>query len=92
MATVAIGYADGYPRALAGKGQGWINGKKVPLIGRVSMDLCTFDVSMTENVKINDEIELIGDNIGLEDVAHAAGTIGYEILTALGSRYERIIR
>lgn len=92
MATIAVGYADGYPRSLSNKGYGFVNGYKVPLIGKVSMDLSVFDVSMVKDIKIDDEIELIGNNIKINEVANLAGTIGYEILTSLGKRYKRIYK
>ncbi len=89
--TAAVGYADGYFRSLANKGCGWIGGFKVPLIGFVSMDLTTFDVSDVpdEVLKNNNEIELIGDHITLNEVARRAGTITYEIITDFGKRYKR---
>lgn len=94
VATVALGYADGWLRSLSGCGCGYIGGCRVPLIGRVSMDLVTFDVSALpeETARPGDAIELIGANHGLDQVAAEAGTIGYEILTSLGARYHRIYR
>jgi len=94
LATAAIGYADGWPRSLSHRGCGWIAGKRIPLLGRVSMDLATFDVSAVDPVELapGATIELIGDRYGVDDAAADAGTIGYEILTALGSRYHRVYR
>lgn len=94
LATAAIGYADGWPRSLSHRGCGWLAGKRVPLLGRVSMDLATFDVSAVNSAALQPGamIELLGDHYGVDDVAADAGTIGYEILTALGSRYHRIYR
>jgi alanine racemase len=93
-ATVGLGYADGWLRSLGGRGCGFIGGHRVPLIGRVSMDLVTFDLSglPEEAARPGDWIELIGPGHGLDAVAAEAGTIGYEILTALGARYHRIYR
>lgn len=91
IAVAGIGYADGYMRALGNLGTGAIAGHKVALVGRVSMDLCAFDVSNVPRglCAPGDEIELIGPNAALESAAAAAGTINYEILTRLGSRLAR---
>lgn len=91
IATVAVGYADGYFRALGNRGHGVIEGVEVPLVGRVSMDLTTFDVGglPAEAVRPGDLIELIGPSHDLDALAAEAGTIGYEILTALGRRHHR---
>jgi alanine racemase len=92
IAVVPVGYADGYLRTLSNNSYGFFADKKVPLVGRVSMDMLIFDVSKipANKIKLGDEIELIGDNFTVDEVAKKAGTIGYEILTNLGSRYKRI--
>jgi alanine racemase len=92
IATVAAGYADGYPRSLSNRGQGVIAGHVVPLVGRVSMDLSTFDVSAVPAAKLAQatSLELIGPDLPIDAVAAAAGTIAYEILTSLGRRYHRV--
>jgi alanine racemase len=94
LATAAIGYADGWPRSMSHRGGGWLGGKRVPVLGRISMDLATFDVSAIDPAALHPGamIELIGDHYGVDDAAADAGTIGYEILTSLGSRYHRIYR
>jgi alanine racemase len=94
VATVAVGYADGWLRSLSQRGCGHIAGTRVPLLGRVSMDLLTFDVSAVDPALAHPGamIELLGESYGVDDVAADAGTIGYEILSALGSRYHRIYR
>lgn len=91
VATVAVGYADGYPRSLSNRGFGYIGGVRVPLVGRVSMDLASFDVTDVPAAQLTHEgfIELIGPHVTVDDVADAASTIGYEILTNLGRRYHR---
>jgi alanine racemase len=91
LATVAAGYADGYLRALSNRGVGRIGGLEVPLVGRVSMDLVTFDVSAVpaEVARPGATIELLGPDLGVDEIGRRAGTIGYEILTALGRRYHR---
>lgn len=89
IATVAAGYADGYLRALSGRSVGHVAGRAVPLIGRVSMDLLTFDVTDAPEVAPGSMITLIGPENPPDDLAARAGTIGYEILTSLGARYRR---
>lgn len=91
VATVAVGYADGFPRSLSNRGCGHVGGVRVPLVGRVSMDLITFDVSEAppEAVRPGAMIDLIGCENPVDAVAEQAGTIGYEILTSLGRRYCR---
>lgn len=93
LATVASGYADGYLRYLSNKGVGYIGDHRVPLVGRVTMDMLTFDVSSVPEVLLHEDatITLLGDKDGIrvDDVATAAGTIGYEILTSIGSRVAR---
>ena len=94
VATVAVGYADGWLRSLSHRGCGYIGGKRIPLLGRVSMDLVTFDVSAVDAAQARPgaSIELLGEHYGVDDAAADAGTIGYEVLTALGSRFHRIYR
>lgn len=90
IATVAAGYADGYLRALSGRSFGHLHGVKVALVGRVSMDLATFDVTGVPAARPGDRILLIGGEGNTpDDIAARCGTIGYEILTSLGARYAR---
>ncbi|MGE4281826.1 MAG: alanine racemase [Magnetospirillum sp.] len=91
VATVAFGYADGLFRSLGNCGFGVIGGVKVPVVGRISMDLTTFDVSAVpaDAVHPGAMIELIGPDHDADQLADEAGTIGYEVLTALGRRYLR---
>lgn len=92
VATVGVGYADGYPRSLGNKGCGYIGENRVPLIGRVSMDLITFDVTdvAADAARPGAYIDLIGPHNPVDDVAATAGTIAYEILTSLGPRLHRV--
>jgi alanine racemase len=92
IATVGVGYADGYLRSLSNRGCGYVGGRRVPLVGRVSMDLVTFDVTGVpiDQVQPGAVIDLIGPHNPIDRVAADAGTIGYEILTSLGSRYHRV--
>ena len=94
LATAAIGYADGWPRSMSHRGCGWLAGKRVPLLGRLSMDLATFDVSAVDPAALRPGalIELIGEHYTIDDAATDAGTIGYELLTSLGRRYHRVYR
>jgi alanine racemase len=87
-----VGYADGWLRALSNRGSAVIGGRRVPIIGRVSMDLVTLDVSGLDPhlVRPGGFAELIGPGHPVDEVAAEAGTIGYEILTALGRRYHRL--
>ncbi len=92
LATVAVGYADGWMRSLSQRGSGRIDGVRVPLLGRISMDLASFDVSAVDPsiARPGVFIELLGDDYGVDAAAADAGTIGYEILTSLGRRFHRI--
>lgn len=91
IATVSVGYADGYLRSLSGRGTAWLNGVELPLIGRVSMDTITLDVSALPEDATGPGtlVDLLSPQHTVDDVAARAGTIGYEILTSLGHRYER---
>jgi alanine racemase len=94
LATVGIGYADGWFRSLSHRGSGRISNTRLPLLGRVSMDFVVFDVSAVDPVLAQPGcfIELLGDDYGVDAAARDAGTIGYEVLTALGRRYHRVYR
>ena len=94
IATVAVGYADGYPRSLSGYGRAVLDGHDVAVVGRVSMDLITLDVSpVARDVAVPGAlVDMIGPNNDLDDMAERAGTIGYELLTSLGRRYHRVYR
>ncbi|MEM6307908.1 MAG: alanine racemase C-terminal domain-containing protein, partial [Pseudomonadota bacterium] len=87
IATVAAGYADGLIRAQSNKGTLWAGQTPCPIAGRVSMDMIGVDVSHLDVVP--DVLDIICPYQGIDDVADAAGTIGYEILTSLGARYSR---
>ena len=93
VATVAIGYADGVQRARANRGHVLVRGRRAPLIGMVSMDAITLDVSDVPGVEVGDTATLIGrdgdQSITAEEVAAWSSTISYEVLTSIGSRVER---
>lgn len=94
LATVAVGYADGWLRSLSHRASGRVGGVRVPLIGRVSMDLTVFDVTRVDPALVHPggTIELLDEDYGVDAAAADGGTIGYEILTALGRRYHRVYR
>lgn len=86
IATVACGYADGYPRAASNRAAALVDGRRAPLIGRLSMDLLMLDVSaLPEGMpQPGDAVDLLGSDYDVDALAAAAGTIGYELLTHLG--------
>lgn len=94
VATVAVGYADGWLRSASHRGTAGVAGQRVPIIGRISMDLMTLDVTGIDPTlaRPGGFVELIDETHGVDEVAAAAGTIGYEILTALGRRFHRVYR
>ena len=92
LATIAIGYADGWPRRLGNRGAAYFQGVRLPIAGRISMDTISLDVTALPEaaLRLGDYVELLGEHQGLEQVAADADTIAYEILTNLGRRYHRI--
>jgi len=93
-ATLAVGYGDGLPRALGNRGSVLLKGKRVPVVGRVSMDLTVVNISSLDGVEVGDVATLLGEEGGeritVDEVAELAGTISYEILTGLTSRLPRV--
>ncbi len=89
IATIGVGYADGYHRILTNQGHAIFDGTPIPLVGRVSMDLTTFDVTGVPAASPGDMLCLLGPLHGVDALAAEAGTNGYEILTSLGRRYQR---
>jgi alanine racemase len=93
IATIGVGYADGWPRSLGGRGKAYYGGIALPIAGRVSMDSITLDVTALSErgirLELGDEVELLGPHQDLAAVAADAGTIPYEILTGLGRRFHR---
>jgi alanine racemase len=90
IATVGVGYADGWPRALSNRGQACFEGTLLPLAGRVSMDLTTYDVTDHPGLAVGSWLELIGPGHPIDQVAAEAGMSAYELLTSLGRRYHRV--
>jgi alanine racemase len=92
VATIALGYADGWPRSLSGCGAAHAGAHVLPFIGRVSMDLITLDASAVPALRPGDRLELLGPGRPVDAIADEAGTNGYEILTRLGARFARTYR
>lgn len=90
IATASVGYADGWPRTLSSRGHAIFDGRAVPLVGRVSMDLTTYDVTDFPMIAAGSWLDLVAPDMTVDAVAAAAGTNGYEILTRLGARYTRM--
>ena len=90
IATVPAGYADGVNRLLSSQGEMLVRGKRVPILGRVCMDLTMLDVTDIDGVSIDDEVVIIGtqgnESISADEIAKKTGTINYEVLTSIGSR------
>ncbi len=86
IGVLACGYADGYPRRAPDGTPVWIAGKRVPLVGRVSMDMITVDLTDAPQVDVGTEAELWGRQVSVDEVAEGCGTIGYELLCALAQR------
>ncbi|HMX94316.1 MAG TPA: alanine racemase, partial [Elusimicrobiota bacterium] len=93
IATLPVGYADGYPRVLSNRGEVLLRGRRCPVVGRVTMDQILVDVTGLRGVDVGEEVVLIGQqggqNLTAEDLALAAGTIPYEILCGISKRVPR---
>ena len=96
IATLPIGYADGYGRILSNKAEVLIRGKRAPVVGKVTMDQTMLDVGGIRNVKVGDEVVLIGkqgfDEIRTEKLARLAGTIAYEFICSISNRVPRLYK
>lgn len=94
IATIPVGYADGYSRLLSGKAKVIINGKAAPVVGRICMDQCMVDVTDVGEIKVGDEVILLGEENGIkydaDDMAKDIGTINYEIICMLKQRIPRV--
>lgn len=92
IATLPFGYADGFSRNFSNQGEVFINGRKAPIVGRISMDLVNIDVTdlPPSDIFLGQEVEIIGNYCTPDKIANIIGTIGYEILTNLGNRYKRV--
>lgn len=93
VATVGIGYGDGYPRHVSGNGaEVWIRGRRFPILGRVTMDQMMIDVTASDEVSEGDEVELFGPNLPVSEIAAKADTIVWEIFTGITPRVMRCYR
>jgi len=95
IATVPIGYADGYTRLLTGKGHMLVHGKRVPILGKICMDQCMVDVTdIMEEVHVGDEVVIFGtqngETVAIEELAEQIGTINYELVCIIGKRIPRV--
>ena len=86
LGVVAIGYGDGYPRNAPEGTPVWVNGRLVPIVGRVSMDMLTVDLGIDATDAVGDDVMLWGKALPVEDVAEHIGTIAYELVTKLTPR------
>jgi alanine racemase len=89
IALVPVGYGDGYPRHVLPNTPVWVNGHLIPIVGRISMDMMTIDLTDYPSVQLGDSVELWGENLPIETIAEQAGTIGYELLNQITSRLRR---
>lgn len=92
IATIPVGYADGYPRRLSGIGYIRIHGKKAPIAGRICMDQFMVDVTDIPQVQVGDEAVLIGEGVTAGELAELTGTIHYEIVCQISSRVPRVVK
>jgi alanine racemase len=94
IATIPIGYDDGYRRALSNRGRVLVRGSSAPVVGRVSMDLTLVDVTEVAGVKLNDHVTLIGRDgdfsITAEEIGETIGTISYEVTCGVSARVPRL--
>jgi len=94
IATLPIGYADGYNRLLSNRGEALIRGQRVPIVGRVCMDMCMADISSLVDVQVGEEVVLIGsqgkERITVDEIAKIIGTISYEVVCGVSKRVPRI--
>lgn len=86
IGIVAAGYGDGYPRHISANTPVWVRGREVAIVGRVSMDMMTIDLTAHPEIQVGDPVELWGAHILVERIAKAAGTIGYELLCQISDR------
>ena len=91
IATIRIGYADGFRRSLSnGNGKVYVNGQLAPIVGTVAMDMAMVDITDIDKVNEGDEVEIFGTNLPVQDIAKWSNTIPYEIFTNVGQRVKRV--
>ncbi len=91
IGVVAVGYADGYPRSAPDGTPVWVEGRLVPLAGRVSMDMITVDLTDHPQAHVGSAVELWGKHLAIDEVANRSGTIGYELMTKITARVPRVV-
>jgi alanine racemase len=92
IATIPVGYGDGYPRTAENGTPVIIEGVRCPLVGRVSMDMITVDVTACTQATIGSPVQLWGPQLSVDEIARHANTIGYELLTRVSERVPRVVR
>ena len=92
VGVVAVGYGDGYPRGVSSGISVLISGQRVPVIGRVSMDMITVDLRSISAAQVGDTVTLWGNDLPVEEIAEAAGTIAYELLCGITPRVTLVER
>ena len=92
IATLPVGYADGYDRLLSNNAEVLVRGRRAPVVGRVSMDLVTIDVTDIAEAELGDEVVLLGDGITADEIAAKTNTISYEVFCRISARVPRVYR
>ena len=92
IATLPVGYADGYSRLLSNNGEVIVRGRRAPVVGRVSMDLVTIDLTDVPEAALGDEVVLLGDGITADEIAAKTNTISYEVFCRISARVPRVYR
>ena len=90
IAVLSIGYADGLSRSLSGKIEFLLRGKRVPVVGRICMDMCMVDVTDVPDAQVGDAVTVIGTELPCENISNRLGTIPYEVLCGINKRIPRI--
>ena len=90
LATIPVGYADGFSRYLSGKGEVLVRGSLAKIVGRICMDQCMIDVTHVNNIRVGDEVTVFGKNLPIVKIADMSGTINYEVTCLIGKRVPRI--
>lgn len=94
IASLPIGYADGYTRLLTGKAEALVKGKRVPVVGSICMDQCMIDITGIENIEVGEEVVLFGEQLGgfisIDEIAEKLGTINYEVVCMISRRVPRV--
>lgn len=94
IGTIPIGYADGFTRLLSSRGEAFIRGKRVPVVGKICMDQCMIDLTDVEDAKVDDEVIIFGDGKDgiphIDEVAKKIGTVNYEVVCMIGRRIPRV--